>query len=203
MLQSAKCCHPLSVDSRHVDPENTQQRVCSVFDPSSAPIGGPAHPLGNTEGGQCFTPDIQDGTGNTCYFADIQREIFSGAYFCPAPRYKEHGAGSDEFLEGPTAREPPTLSKWAGSQSRGGSPFGPHVIGDIGEVGYADLSVTVPRVHGVDGLGELDAARVVDTACVDPQPVVTALNGKLAAIADLWNKGPNNMTRWLFAAGVT
>ena len=56
---------------------------------------------------------------------------------------------------------------------------------DVVEVRVADVRARVPREHGVDGLGELGAARAVDAAGVDPEPLVAVRLGEPAALADL------------------
>jgi len=53
------------------------------------------------------------------------------------------------------------------------------------EVCIAYSHIFIPSIHGVDGLGKLWAASLVDTASVDPQPLVPILLHLLAALDDL------------------
>ena len=56
---------------------------------------------------------------------------------------------------------------------------------NIAEEGKTDTGEGVVSEHGVDRLGELGTARLVDTAGVDPHPLVTLSFRDLAASADL------------------
>ena len=58
-------------------------------------------------------------------------------------------------------------------------------IGDIVEVRIAYFRVFIPPIHGIDGLGQLCAASLVDAASVDPQPLISVLLSPLAALKDL------------------
>lgn len=49
----------------------------------------------------------------------------------------------------------------------------------------ADIGWLVSSEHGVDRLGQLDAAGLVDAACVHPDIRQSALPGKAACILDL------------------
>lgn len=76
---------------------------------------------------------------------------------CPCRVVKVDAFWSDEFLECPPATEPLARAK-----SR------VVIRAEVGEKDDADLGFTVPFKHGVDGLGELGTARLVDTTSVDP-----------------------------------
>ena len=56
--------------------------------------------------------------------------------------------------------------------------------GDIPHVGIADIRERVVDEHGVDGLRELGATSLVDTAGIVPDPAVSMRLGKDAAIFD-------------------
>lgn len=51
------------------------------------------------------------------------------------------------------------------------------LCGHIGEVNVADLRVSIPPKHRVDGLGELGAGGLVDAYGVDPYVLVSIVSG--------------------------
>ena len=66
-------------------------------------------------------------------------------------------------------------------------PYSCNCIGDgrVVHVSQARQGETVVPKHGVDGLRELRAARLVDAARVDPHPLVPVALCELAALPDL------------------
>ena len=78
-------------------------------------------------------------------------------------------ARCNELLERPTTREPSALGK----------SLLEIVLGNVRKERVTDGSFAVPGEHGVDGFGELGAARLVDTARVDPDVAesMSARNG--------------------------
>ena len=55
---------------------------------------------------------------------------------------------------------------------------------DVCEVSDADCGLAIPFEHGVDGLGELRAALLVDATCVYPPPVVSEAGRELTEFDD-------------------
>ena len=55
----------------------------------------------------------------------------------------------------------------------------------ICEIRVTDFGADIPAPHGVDRLRKLRAARLVDTAGVDPSPSIPVLPSYFAALADL------------------
>ena len=56
---------------------------------------------------------------------------------------------------------------------------------DVGGVGVAHRREVVPLVHGIDSLGLLGAARLVDAARVDPNVAIAVLPCDDSGIPDL------------------
>ena len=69
------------------------------------------------------------------------------------------------------------------------NPFHPLVAADIAENGIALDRLLVELEHGVDGLGELRTARLVDAACVDPNPLQAVPQSLETAFLDLDESG--------------
>src|SRR5262249_8258215 len=92
----------------------------------------------------------------------------------PAPVKEDEPLWSDEFLQGPPAREPAALLEGRGV---GGL--------DVDQVGVTHLGIAVPLEHGVDGLGKLGAAALVDAARVDPDISIAVATRLGAAVAHL------------------
>ena len=53
-------------------------------------------------------------------------------------------------------------------------------------VDVADAGEGVVAEHGVDGLDELGATRLVDAACIRPHPLEPVFIGNAEKVADLW-----------------
>jgi hypothetical protein len=66
----------------------------------------------------------------------------------------------NELLQRPAAREPAA----AGDAGAGLVLLRDHFRGYIRQIGVAHIGVAVPAKHGVDGLGQLGAALLVDAA---------------------------------------
>jgi hypothetical protein len=56
-----------------------------------------------------------------------------------------------------------------------------HANTDVGKIGVANLSPCIPIEHGVDGLGELGTARLVDATSINPAPGQSIPPGLLAS----------------------
>ncbi|KAJ6439428.1 LOW QUALITY PROTEIN: hypothetical protein O9K51_07313 [Purpureocillium lavendulum] len=136
--------------------------------------------------------------GNARASGDALREAAARAERAPRPREEGDGPRGEELLQRPAAGEPPrALERGARLvasfflllllqldpavmtrrpvvvgvvfQSRGCCETGgPVVVRHVGEIGKAARGAAVPPEHGVDGLGQLRAARLVDAHRVDP-----------------------------------
>ena len=87
--------------------------------------------------------------------------------------------GRDEFLERPAPRvpsTPPERGVWRGQVA---------VAGNVRKVDVADFGLRVPAIHRVDRFREFSAARLVDTAGVNPNPLVSVAFREHAAPPDL------------------
>lgn len=60
---------------------------------------------------------------------------------------------------------------------------------DIGEIRVALLSLSVPSIHGIDGLGELSTAFLIDTTGINPDPLVSSLKRQGTTLVDLLENG--------------
>ena len=157
LLQSSERAVTLAVKGRHVDVEDTQQRVRSVFLPCRLTLRGPREPLGNAEGIQW----LQVQKGFLIYVGNVLDKVYKSMLRCngsPVLREEFHSVRSNEFLERPSTSKPPALVK--------GGVLSPMVLSrrDVGKICVAHRCEAVPLVHGVYGLRELGAARFVDTA---------------------------------------
>ncbi len=75
-----------------------------------------------------------------------------------------YALGRQKLLEGPTPREPSAPRK----DSVG-------VKGKVAEIHVTHICPVVPVVHGVDCLGQLGAALLIDTAGVYPEVVIAVM----------------------------
>ena len=57
--------------------------------------------------------------------------------------------------------------------------------GDVSEMGIANLGEAIPQPHRIDRFGQLGAARLIDTARIDPDVPVASLAGDSARLSDL------------------
>lgn len=81
--------------------------------------------------------------------------------------------GCEQLLQGPASREPAATSERLRVDALSGL--------EIREVDVADIGISVPGKHAVDGLGQLGATRLVDATRVDPNVGVASLSRLLAA----------------------
>jgi len=58
-------------------------------------------------------------------------------------------------------------------------------VGVVFQEGVAHSGLAIPGKHGVDGLGELGAAGLVDAARVDPDIIVAVVEGNLSTLEHL------------------
>src|SRR3569833_3466793 len=97
---------------------------------------------------------------------------------------EDNFAWRKKFLQCPATGEPATFTELGLMQSR---ILG---AGDVGQVGIAYGSLTVPAKHGVDGLGELGARRLVDATGIYPDVVEVVLSRLGAAAGDFLVRSP-------------
>ena len=84
---------------------------------------------------------------NTSDLLDSRREALPSAYDAPAGGQEDDVAGSDQLLQRPSSSEPSAFQESLRIESVINDIFVMHVA----EVGVADPSMSIPRVHGVDG----------------------------------------------------
>lgn len=119
--------------------------------------------------------DFADGFGEFrwCMFLSKKAPIFG---------VKEDDFWSNELLKRPASCEPATVAQiiveYAGVCSS-------EDWFDVGEIGIALGRLFIPKIHGVDGLGQLSAAGLVDAASVDPYVIESPTNSKLGSAGDL------------------
>src|SRR3569833_1372364 len=97
---------------------------------------------------------------------------------------EDNFAWRKKFLQCPATGEPATFTELGLMQSR---ILG---AGDVGQVGIAYGSLTVPAKHGVDGLGELGARRLVDATGIYPDVVEVVLSSLGAATGAFLVRSP-------------
>lgn len=100
---------------------------------------------------------------------------------------KDHPRWGEELLECPATSEPCTVPNLF--------PCGfPAVIlllkpEEIGEICVALLSLSVPSIHGIDGVGELSTAFLIDTTGINPDSLVSSLKRQGTTLVDLLENG--------------
>ena len=90
-------------------------------------------------------------------------------------------------MQRPPAREPPALLKTRQKLH----PVFLVSPRHVGKVGVALPRFGVPAKHGIDRLGQLSAALLIDTARVDPDPLKPPRLRERAATFDLDEAGPD------------
>ena len=100
----------------------------------------------------------------------------------PVTGKEDDGPGGDELLKRPTPGEP------LASANLG--PFDQPLVVEtrgihVGKEGVTDGGRRVPREHGVDGLGQFGAARLVNAARIYPYETVAVFASDEACFSDL------------------
>ena len=171
LLKAYERLESFAVDRGHVDVEEAQQGVRLVLEASRVPFGCPCHALCDAVKGVVHLAG-QDAGWNT---SDVLKErgklSLVPEYRLPIPRYEDNKRGRDELLESPSAEVPPCCPE------RGVGGMQIAIAIDIAHVYVTYLGAGIPEKHGVDGLGQLAAARLVDAACVVPDPAVAVALG--------------------------
>ena len=181
LLEALERHMALAIQRRHRNAKEAHQAVRAVLDARRVPVRRPRHALRDAE--------VRERPPQREHRARDRRQRLDGpcivrlrAEHAPVRPEEEHECGREQLLQRPPAPEPaarghgacpPRLCLYVGRE------------GHVAEVGVADLCERVPVKHGVDRLGELRAARLVDAARVDPHPAVAVRRGDLAAPPDL------------------
>ena len=178
LLEPPERALALAVQGGHVDVEEAQQRVCPVLLPRRLSARCPRESLGDAEApgdqvGVVQGPDAD--AGDSTYQVG---ELLLRAEHRPVLGEKQQLPRGDEFLEGPSAREPSAFAE--GRMILVGVLVGGHVC----EVRVAHVRGLVPRIHRVDSLRQLGAARLVDAARVDPDVPVAVLARDRTCVPD-------------------
>ena len=98
---------------------------------------------------------------------------------------REEGGRGDEFLQRPAPFEPSTLSELLVLAVLESIVVVGFIGRDILQVSKADTCKGIVAEHGVDGLRELGTARLVDAACINPNPLAPVPLCELAAPPNL------------------
>jgi len=178
-LEAAEGFGAFAVEEGHVDVEDAEEAVGYVFLAGCDAVGGPGHALGDAVLFEAFV-FLEADLVNPSDAGDEDREGVLGPELGPFFGVEDDGAGSQKFLEGPAACEPPALPDEV-----------EHLLvslrsgGHVGEEDVAYAGFLVPSVHRVDGFGQLGGARFVDAHGIGPQIMQSIARCLLASVSDL------------------
>ena len=97
----------------------------------------------------------------------------------PLDRVEYHQIRGEKLLQRPVPREPLAVAYLLGKVRQGLGR------GDIGEICETDLRVGIPSVHGIYGLGQLGARRLVDAARINPYSPAVVVQREMACTDNL------------------
>jgi hypothetical protein len=194
-LQALESFLALAVQERHVDVEQAQETVRSVFYSRCRAACRPAHASGyaRVRCGQLFGQELFGNSGDGLeHWQDTRSTrpwrhelVKSTATPCeafavfvpndvPISIKEDTAVGREQFLQRPASREPFAFAErtW--------------IVGTVVVKPYETLVCGfVPLVHGIDGLGKLCAAPLVDAAGVYPGECEASVAGYCAEFYDL------------------
>ena len=168
----------LAVEQRHVHVEKTHEGVGQVLGARGAAVRGPRHALRDAPVALRQPREVrllQHRPVDPRDLLDRRRVLPLRPDSDPVSAVELDRPGRDELLQRPAPSKP--------SASRKARVLGHRVVRvrHVTHISEADFGGLVPGVHGVDGLRQLRAARLVDAARVDPNPVEPVLPRQLAA----------------------
>ena len=104
-LQSLERAPAFTIQSRHVDREDSEQTVRLVLSTCSLSVGRPRHASGDAD---VFKSSLvpQDGGGDFCNLLERVRVVGLGGYDVPLPVQEEYVGGRDKLLQGPSTLMP-------------------------------------------------------------------------------------------------
>ncbi len=185
LLQAQERTLPLAIDQGHVDIKDAQHRISHVLGPRRDALRHPGHSPGDA--GPPNRPRAYQ--VHFRYTRGLRQRGFQfrfGSETFPVRREEDDSSGCQEFLQRPAPREPS-----AAQEDVVGDPFTgfmnptDHPVWHVDEVNVTNFSVPIPRKHGIDGLGQLGTARLVDAVRVDPKVFEFVLQRLRAGPADL------------------
>ena len=170
----------LKSEKRLVDVEYPEETVGDVLRTSGLSFRRPAHSMRNAHRVQSSPqtrpprdrqvasgPDgfvaEEENVAHARNFADQTGNNLPGRHRYPVGAEEHQFWWGDQFLEPPPSRKPAALLEILVSKDvfKAG--------GDISQVGVAHFGSFVPAHHGIDGLGELSTAGLVDATRIDPK----------------------------------
>ena len=163
----------LTVEQWHVDVENSQQTIGSVFDACCDSFRRPGHPLGN------WTPIQRLSFEDCLIYAGVKSQEVAQwlfrAQMLPQLIIEDDVFRSKEFLQSPTTGKPDAWFDLLFDYITAGS------MGmNIGKKGVTDGGSFIPPIHWIDGFAELGAACLVDATSIHPHIIQTIIHSVLA-----------------------
>lgn len=155
LLQPKEGILALAVDQRYRDREEAHQAVRRILDPRRHPASRPGHFARHRDDGRIGPSKDADVDARDFRQQALEQRLAAEQF--PVLGVEDNVPRGDELLQSPPSREPAAVSE-----------FRTEAMLRIDQVGIADGRPAIPRVHGVDGLGQLRAARLVDAAGIDP-----------------------------------
>ncbi|KJR89332.1 uncharacterized protein SPSK_06286 [Sporothrix schenckii 1099-18] len=187
LLQPEERFAALSVQHRHGDAEETQQRVSHVFLSGGCAPCGPRHDAGNADESQVAAAehklvDARD-------VGEQGERVRLGGDLVPMVIEKDHVLWSNQLLQRPAAQKPAALvERHDAVRAAGAVPRRRQeadASADVVEVHIANGGLAIVGIHGIDGLRQLCGRGFVDADRVDPEIVDVVLQGLLACPIDL------------------
>jgi len=174
VLQALEGLRPLTISRRHINVENSDKTVRRVFDASSLALRSPRHSAGDgvIARGRSMAQQILGDAGNAL---EKTAQICLSPSVPPDTVVEDHISRCNKLLQCPSTGEPAATSKRRCKLSPGVQ---------VRQVDVADLCLLVPVEHGVDGLGKLGAAGLVDATCINPSELETMLGREGEGLLD-------------------
>lgn len=182
-LQSRKSAMAFSVQEGHVDLEQTHKAICGILEPRCLAARRPFHASCNAELGGIHSA-VEHLDFNPSDLAEDLGEGLGALFLAqqaPVGGEEVELGGRNQLLQSPPASEPAAqtqLRVWTLPVVQGGRVH-------VGQNGVALGGLLVPEIHGVDCLGQLGAAHLIDAARVDPEEVESAADGHGGGALDL------------------
>ena len=152
-LESPKRVPALAIERRHVDIENPKEAVCLVLKPRRLSVLKSRHALCDAER-RVAGLELQNAGRDVGPLLQNVRKIRLAPKNLPRAGEKHKEARGDELLERPAPAKPVAAKQVALIRDDR----------DIAQVPITDARERVVAEHGVDRLGQLRAARLVDAA---------------------------------------
>ena len=177
-LEALERLTALSIQCWQVDVEDAKEAVRLVLHAGRLAVRRPSHALRDRRIEDALLPR-EKCRGYPRALADERAELVLRPDRRPFRRQEDEQRGREQLLQRPAARVPARPPE---ARARRADVV---ARGDVVEERVADLGEDVPVEHGVDRLGELRAACLVDAARVDPDPDVAIALCDETGISDL------------------